>query len=159
MRKYLVLLACLLLVATACKNSNSPDQTAIKFLNSMYTMDFEMAKSLSTRNTWNFINIIEHKTKGITDEEKAKLSGKLSVTVTSVIPETDSTVLVYYSTEPTFQIFTALRVLKQEDQDGRIKYKIDNSSLDSLSGADELLLTEETLPFQEDSLIITEEVN
>ena len=155
MKKYGTLFI-LALVVWACKNTNTPDQTVIKFLNSMYTMDFEMAKSLSTKNTWNIINGLDGKTKHITEEQKAAMMGKLKVTITSVVPETDSTSLVYYSTEPPFQIFPVIRVLSQEDQDGRMRYKIDVSSLDSLSGGDDLILTEETKPFEEDSVMTVE---
>lgn len=152
--QYLFLVLVSSTVLVACKNTNSPDQTATKFLSSMYSMDFELARSLSTKNTWNIIKILEHKTKDVTEEEKSALIGKLKVTITEIIPETDSTELVYFTTEPDFQIFPALRILSQTDADGRVRYKVDNSSLDSLSGGDALIVTENMKPFEEDTVIV-----
>jgi len=143
MKKYLLLLFALMVIAISCKNSNTAEQTAIKFLISMRQMDFEMAKSLSTKNTWYMINIMEGSTKHLSEEEREKLSEeKLTIDITETKPETDSTVLVYYTTEPDFNIFPALRLLKQEDQDGRIKWKVDISSLDSISGGEEMYIEE-----------------
>lgn len=143
MKKYLLLLFALMVIAISCKNSNTAEQTAIKFLISMRQMDFEMAKSLSTKNTWYMINIMEGSTKHLSEQEREKLSEeKLTIDITETKPETDSTVLVYYTTEPDFNIFPALRLLKQEDQDGRIKWKVDISSLDSISGGEEMYIEE-----------------
>lgn len=152
--KKLGIILVLLVIISSCKNTNTPDHTVVKFLSSMYGMDYEMAKSLSTRNTVNIINIIEHKTKHVTEEEKAELIGKLRVSIDSTITETDSTYLVYYKTEPNFQIFPVIRVLAQTDQDGRVRFKIDNSSLDSITGGDELIITETVQPFEEDTVSV-----
>src|SRR5690606_2352492 len=126
---------------------NTPDQVAIKFLNAMYTYDFDMAKDMSTKNTWPIINGLKKSTSHITEEEKMAIVGKLKIEIIEVKPETDSTELVYYKTEPDIQICKAIKILKQIDEEGKTKYKIDNSSTDSLSGADDLQLNETIMPF------------
>jgi hypothetical protein len=144
---------CTSILWIACKNPNTPENTAIKFLNSLYNYDFEMAKSMSTRNTWGMLNIMNAKTKDVSDEKKQENIGKLRVTITDTQKETDSTVIVYFSTEPSFQIFKGIRIL-EEEEDGRPRYKVDMSSLDSLSGFDDIIIEEETLPIKEDTVIV-----
>lgn len=158
--KYILLLLICTAVAISCKNANTAEQTAIKFITSMRQMDFEMAKSLSTKNTWYMINIMEAATKHIPEDEREKLSEqKLHIEVTDTKPETDSTVLVYYKTDPDFNIFPALRLLKQEDQDGRVKWKVDISSLDSISGGEEMYIEETMRSADEDELILADTVS
>ncbi len=154
--QWILLLLCML---TACKNPNTPEQTAAKFLNSLYNYDFEMAKSLSTRNTWSILNIMDARTKDIPDEVKQENVGKLKINITRTVQETDSTYIVYYTTEPDFQIFPALRILKLEDEDGKPRYRIDISSLDSLSGGNDAFIEEEILPIRDDDSVAAESDN
>ncbi len=152
MKKIIILcIGCISWVFAGCKNSNTPDQTAIKFLNCMYTYDFEGAKNLSTSNTWPIINGIKKATAEVSEEEKLAMVGKLKVEILNVKQETDSTELVYYNTQPDFQIFKAIKILKQVDEDGKIRYKVDNASTDSLSGGDDLQLDEVIHPFEDET--------
>lgn len=145
----------LLLLLTACKNPNTPEQTAIKFLNSMYTYDFEGAKNISTKSTWNMLNILEAKTQDISDEVKSANIGKLKVKILDSRKESDSTFIIFYSAEPDFQPFPALRVQKFVDEYEKVTYKVDVSSLDSLSGIDDAVIEEEIMPIQEDTVSAT----
>lgn len=149
---WILLLLCML---TACKNPNTPEQTAMKFLNSLYNYDFEMAKSISTRSTWSILNIMDARTKDIPDEVKQEQVGKLKINITRTVPETDSTYIIYYTTDPDFQIFPALRILKLTDEDGKPRYRVDISSLDSLSGSSDAFIEEEILPIQDDDSLAT----
>src|SRR5690606_33539246 len=111
---------------------------------------FDLAKDLSTKNTWPIINGLKKNTSHLSEEDKMELVGKLKVEILDVKAETDSTDLIYFITTPDFQIFKAIKILKQTDEEGNIKFKVNNSSTDSLSGADDFQLNEVILPFQEE---------
>jgi hypothetical protein len=151
MKRSLIIIAVLFAtILSSCKNTNTPDQFAIKFLNAMYICDFDLAKDLSTKNTWPIINGLKKNTSHLSEDDKMELVGKLKVEILDVKAETDSTDLIYFKTTPDFQIFKAIKILKQTDEEGNIKFKVDNSSTDSLSGADDFQLNEVILPFQEE---------
>ncbi len=125
-----------------CKNTNSPQSVTEKFLSSFSRMDFETAKTLSTKNTWDMLEIMSAFAKEVPDEHKEKISEQLKIRITGTQKETDSTVIVSYTTDPKFLPFNKLRLLKQKDADGRERWKVDFSSLDIIGG-DELFIEEE----------------
>ncbi|WP_118974647.1 DUF4878 domain-containing protein [Taibaiella koreensis] len=143
MKKYTSLL--LLLVATliwSCKNTNSPQAVTEKFLNSFVQMDYETAKSLSTKNTWELLDIWASFAKDIPESVKKQKAESFKVKITDNKRESDSTVIITYTTEPKILPFNKLRLLRQTDIEGRERWKVDISTLD-LIGGEELYIEEE----------------
>lgn len=151
-RSAFILAAAALLLFTiamsSCKNTNSPQAVTEKFLNSFVKMDYETAKSLSTKNTWGLLDIWISFSKDIPEEVKKEKTENFKVKVTDVKKETDSTMIVSYVTEPKVLPFNKLRLLRQTDQEGRERWKVDISTLD-LVGGDELYIEEEHKAVQE----------
>jgi|SRR5690606_13910218 len=141
----LVALSLCMLLAYSCKNTNSPQSVTEKFLTSFSRLDFETAKSLSTKNTWEMLDIMAAFAKEVPEEHKEKISAQLKIRITDTQKESDSTVVVSYTTTPKFLPFNKLRLLKQKDIDGRERWKVDFSSLDVIGG-DDLYLEEEQQP-------------
>jgi len=131
-----------LLLLASCKNTNSPQAVTEKFLISFSRMDFETAKRLSTRNTWDLLEIMAAFGKEVPDAYKEKMADQLKIKITGTEKESDSTVIVSYTTSPKLLPFNKLRLLKDIDANGRDRWKVDFSSLDIL-GADQMYLEEE----------------
>lgn len=139
----LVILVALLLPSVySCKNTNSPQAVTEKFLSSFVKMDYETAKSLSTKNTWGLLEIWASFSKDIPEEVRKEKASNFKVNITESKKESDSTVIITYTTEPKILPFNKLRLLKQTDQEGRERWKVDISTLD-LVGGDELYIEEE----------------
>lgn len=126
----------------SCKNTNSPQAVTEKFLNSFVKMDYETAKSLSTKNTWGMLDIWASFSKDIPEAIKKEKAANFKVRITESKKESDSTMIITYITEPKILPFNKLRLLKQTDQEGRERWKVDISTLD-LIGGDELYIEEE----------------
>lgn len=145
MRNKIVLPALLVafaLLIHSCKNTNSPQAVTEKFLNSFVKMDYATAKSLSTKNTWEFLDIWVSYAKYVPEDVRNEKAAAVKVKVTDMKKESDSTVLVTYTSEPKVLPFNKLRLLQQKDAEGRVRWKVDISTLD-LVGGDELYIQEE----------------
>lgn len=142
-------------VFSSCKNTNSPEITAAKFITSVRQLDYETAKSLSTKSTWTLLNIMEANTKHITDEQKEAFGKDFKVKITERVDENDSTVLLTYVSTPEFIIVPKLRLRSEEDQDGRVRWKVDISSLDDIDQTDDVI-EERMAPIMDDTLITVE---
>lgn len=141
--RFLILM--LLLPATlfySCKNTNSPQAVTEKFLNSFVKMDYETARSLSTKNTWELLDIWASFAKDIPESVKQEKAEHFKVKITESKRESDSTVIVSYTTDPKILPFNKLRLLRQTDIEGRERWKVDISTLD-LIGGEELYIEEE----------------
>lgn len=136
------LILMLSLVFYSCKNTNSPQAVTEKFLNSFVKMDYETAKSLSTKNTWEFLDIWVSYAKDIPEDIRKAKAEHFKVKITDAKKETDSTMVVTYTSEPKVLPFNKLRLLQQKDAEGRVRWKVDISTLD-LIGGDELYIEEE----------------
>ena len=137
MKQRLYISALLLLMATvyySCKNTNSPQAVTEKFLNSFVKMDYETAKSLSTRNTWELLDIWASFAKDIPEQIKNEKAANFKVKITGNKRESDSTVIISYTTEPKVLPFDKLRLLRQTDAEGRERWKVDISTLDLIGG-------------------------
>jgi hypothetical protein len=137
MKQRLYISALLLLIATvyySCKNTNSPQAVTEKFLNSFVKMDYETAKSLSTRNTWELLDIWASFAKDIPEEIKNEKAANFKVKITGNKRESDSTIIISYTTEPKVLPFDKLRLLRQTDAEGRERWKVDISTLDLIGG-------------------------
>lgn len=139
---YLTSALCFMLLMSGCKDTNSPQAVTEKFLISFSRMDFETAKGLSTKNTWDLLEIMAAFGKEVPETYKEKMGDQLKIKITHTEKESDSTVIVSYTTEPKLLPFNKLRLLKEVDANGRDRWKVDFSSL-SIIGADELYLEEE----------------
>lgn len=134
-RFYLIPLFLLtVIVFYSCKNTNSPQAVTEKFLNSFVQMDYETAKSLSTRNTWELLDIWASFAKDIPEEVKKEKAEAFKVKINDSRRESDSTVIVSYTTEPKVLPFDKLRLLRQTDLEGRERWKVDISTLDLIGG-------------------------
>ncbi len=147
---FFVLFASILLW-TSCKNSNSPQAVTEKFLNSFVKMDYEAAKSVSTKNTWELLDIWASFSKEIPEDVKQKKIDDFKVKITDTKKESDTTMVVSYVTEPKILPFNKLRLLQEKDIDGNIRWKVDISTLD-LIGGDELYIEEENQAVEEEIL-------
>ena len=135
--RFVVSVILMLHLFSSCKNSNSPQAVTEKFLTSFVQNDFDKAKSLSTKNTWEMLDIWASFTKDIPENEKEQKAANFKVKILGVKAESDSTMIVTYSTDPKFLPFDKLRLLKQTDIDGRIRWKVDIATLATNNG-DEL---------------------
>lgn len=137
MKQRLYISALLLLMATvyySCKNTNSPQAVTEKFLNSFVKMDYETAKSLSTRNTWELLDIWASFAKDIPEEIRNEKAANFKVKITGNKRESDSTMIISYTTEPKVLPFDKLRLLRQTDAEGRERWRVDISTLDLIGG-------------------------
>jgi hypothetical protein len=144
----LTILLCTM-VLTSCKNSNSPQAVTEKFLNSFVKMDYEAAKSVSTKNTWGLLDIWASFSSQIPEEVKQKRIEEFRIKITETRKESDTTMLVTYVTEPKMLPFNQLRLLQEKDIEGNIKWKVDISTLD-LVGGDEMYIEEEKKAVEEE---------
>lgn len=147
MKKYHVFFG-LLISSTlfiSCIDTNSPEAVTEKFLFCFAKFDFETAKSISTRSTWELITIMDANMKEFSEEEKKKKEKDIQIKITSREQETDSTVIVSYQTTPQILPFSRIRLLRQYDKEGRERWKVDISTLE--------MIAEDDL-YNEDSLII-----
>ncbi len=147
----LFLLFGLLFSWTSCKNSNSPQAVTEKFLNSFVKMDYEAAKSVSTKNTWELLDIWASFSKEIPEDVKQKKIDDFKVKITDTKKESDTTMVVSYVTEPKILPFNKLRLLQEKDIEGNVRWKVDISTLD-LIGGDELYIEEENQAVEEEAL-------
>jgi hypothetical protein len=139
-----IILALLItLVFYSCKNTNSPQAVTEKFLGSFVKMDYTTAKSLSTKNTWGLLDIWASFSKDIPEEIKKEKAANFKVSITESKKESDSTMIITYTTVPKILPFNKLRLLKQTDAEGRERWKVDISTLD-LVGGDEMYIEEES---------------
>lgn len=139
----------LALFLLSCKDTGSPQAVAEKFLFSLRTMDFETAKSLSTKNTWGLLDIMVIFTDSIPEDQKEAYGKNLKLKITDIKKESDSTVIVTYTSEPKFLPFNKIRMLKTVDLNGRDRWKVDISTLDLVEGED-LYIEEENKPVFEE---------
>ena len=126
---------------SSCKNSNSPQAVTEKFLTSFVQNDFDKAKSLSTKSTWEMLDIWASFTKDIPDNIKQQKSENFKVKIAGIQAESDTSVIVSFSTDPKFLPFNKLRLLKDVDIDGRIRWKVDIATLGSNNG-DEIYMNQ-----------------
>lgn len=134
----IILLLLVAVVYSSCKNTNSPQAVTEKFLNSFVKMDYEAAKAVSTRNTWELLDIWASFAKEIPEEVKKEKAANFKVKITGNKRESDSTIIVSYVTEPKILPFDKLRLLRQSDAEGRERWKVDISTVDLVSGEEEL---------------------
>ncbi|MFT4061520.1 MAG: hypothetical protein QM642_04095 [Edaphocola sp.] len=151
----ILLLAALTVLLASCKNSNSPQAVTEKFLNSFVKSDYETAKAISTKNTWGLLGIWASFSKGVPEDVKADKAAGFKVKITGTEKESDSTVIVGYTTEPKLLPFNKLRLLRQMDQEGRERWKVDISTLD-LIGADDLYIEQCAKPVEGDTEMETQ---
>jgi hypothetical protein len=128
-------------IFSSCKNSNSPQAVTEKFLTSFVQNDFDKAKSLSTKSTWEMLDIWASFTKDVPEKVKEEKAANFKVKILDTKAESDSSMIVTYSTTPKFLPFNKLRLLKEVDIDGRIRWKVDISTLATNSG-DELYMNQ-----------------
>lgn len=140
--KYLISTFLVSFTFYSCINTNSPEAVAEKFLVSFSKLDYETAKSVSTKPTWELLGIMEAYTKELSEEEVEAKSKNLKIKITDNKRETDSTVLISYTTMPKILPFNKLRLLRQLDKEGRERWKVDISTLDLIAG-EELYMDEE----------------
>lgn len=143
MKKIFSILLVLVIGLSSCKNSNSPQAVTEKFLVSFSKMDYVTAKALSTKSTWEMLDIMASFTKDIPEAQRNTMSENFKVKITDNKKESDSTVIITYTTEPKILPFNKLRLLRQKDIEGRDRWKVDISTLD-LIGGDELYIEEES---------------
>lgn len=142
-RKISLLLLVLSSFFYSCKDTNSAEATAEKFIFSMSRLDMESARSLSTKDTWRILKLFDAATKDMTEEEKDALTFNINkFTVTKSEPINDSTVVITYETEPEYLPFASLKLVRQEDSEGNGKWKVDISSLDSLDADNDKVIEE-----------------
>lgn len=137
-----IVMALFTVVIYSCKNTNSPQAVTEKFLNSFVKMDYESAKALSTKNTWSLLDIWASFSKDIPEAVKKEKAANFKVKITESKKESDSTMIITYTTEPKILPFNKLRLLKQTDAEGRERWKVDISTLD-LVGGEEMYIEEE----------------
>ncbi|RYG29578.1 MAG: hypothetical protein EOO01_38010 [Chitinophagaceae bacterium] len=135
-------LALLVTIFYSCKNTNSPQAVTEKFLSSFVKMDLETAKSLSTKNTWGLLDIWASFSKDVPEAMRQEKAANFKVKITETRKESDSTMIITYTSEPKILPFNKLRLLRQVDQEGRERWKVDISTLD-LVGGDEMYIEEE----------------
>jgi len=128
-----------LFIFSSCKNTNSPQAVTEKFLTSVVQTDFDKAKALSTKNTWGMLDIWASFTKGIPEKVKQEKAENFKVKILDTKKESDSTVVVTYTTDPKILPFNKIRLQKELDIEGRVKWKVDISTLE-LGTADELYI-------------------
>lgn len=144
-----ICLSCLLMTAfTACKNSNSPEAVSEKFLISFAQLDFETAKSLSTRNTWEILNLMADFTEDYPEEITRSVAANMKIKILGTDKETDSTLIITFQTDPKFLPFQKFRLLKREDNFGKTRWKVDISTID-LVGDEPLYIDQALPPIQE----------
>lgn len=136
----------------SCKDTSSPKAIAEQFLFSLRTLDIEKAKSISTKNTWDFLNILESSSEQITDDEKEELGRKLKIKITDINEESDSTIIVTYISDPKILPFNKIRMLKNVDKNGKDRWKVDISTIDLVEN-DELILQQQNNIFDEEPIL------
>ena len=136
---YLLLFLISLCFFYSCKNSNSPQAVTEKFLTSVVQTDFDKAKSLSTKNTWGMLDIWAAYTKKIPENIKAERAENFKVKILDTKTESDTTVIVTYSSDPKILPFNKIRLQKETDMEGKVKWKVDISTLE-LGGGDQLYI-------------------
>lgn len=145
-------LLCLILIFFAsCKNSNAPDAVAEKFLISFSQFDYETAKSLSTKNTWELLDIMAAFTENASEERKNAVTENLKIKITGTKKESDSTLIVTYTSDPKILPFNQLRMLKTIDANGRDRWKVDISTLDLVGGEDMYIQEENKAAYDDET--------
>lgn len=133
----LLSLAIVVLSLSSCKYSNTPESVARKFLISFNQMDFATAKSLSTSNTWEILDIMSEATKNIPQERKENFASQFTVDILGVKKESDSTLVITFKTKPKRLPFNQLRMVKSVNNDGNTRWKVDISTLDLLNSEED----------------------
>ena len=113
-------------------------------------MDFATAKSLSTSNTWEILDIMSEATKNIPQERKENFASQFKVDILGVKKESDSTMVVTFKTKPKRLPFNQFRMVKSVNMDGNTRWKVDISTLDLLN-SEENQTPEELLNMPGDS--------
>lgn len=132
-------LLCISIFLLSCKDTSSPKAIAEQFLFSLRTLDIEKAKSISTKNTWDFLNILESTAAQVSEDEKENLGRNLKIKIIDINDESDSTVIVTFTSSPEILPFNKIRMLKNVDKNGRDRWKVDISTIDLVEN-DELIL-------------------
>ena len=136
----------------SCKDTSSPKAIAELFLFSLRTLDIEKAKSISTKNTWDFLNILESSSAQISEDEKEELGRKLKIKITDINDETDSTIIVTYTSTPKILPFNKIRMLKTVDKNGRDRWKVDISTIDLVENDELILQQQNNFIFDEETI-------
>ncbi|HLS70107.1 MAG TPA: hypothetical protein VK027_00450 [Chitinophagaceae bacterium] len=144
-RSIYVFLFCLIILS-ACKNSNSPQSVAEGFVVHYSQMDYETAKSLSTKNTWDFLEVFEYYSENLDAEQKKKIrEQKVRFKVIDQQKESDTSIILTYKAEPQKLPFDKLRLISHVDRNGRTKWKVDISTISIIEGEDIYMLPSEAL--------------
>lgn len=128
----LLFLGCVCLIFNSCKYSNSPESVARRFLISFNQLDFSTAKSLSTPNTWEILDIMSAATRNVSQDRKNAFNQNFTVTIIKVEKESDTSRLITFQTTPKRLPFNKIRLLRTFNKDGNIRWKVDISTLDLL---------------------------
>lgn len=141
MKRALQYTCCILIMAllllSSCKDSGSPKSVTQLFLISLNKNDLETARSISTANTHDMLKIWGKLSNGkFSEEELQKRAESFKVKITKVQKESDTTVLVSYTTAPQILPFSQIQLQKQTDRDGRTRWKVDISTLDFSGSTD-----------------------
>jgi hypothetical protein len=151
--KRLILVLLSLISLGSCKNSGSPQSVAEKFLSSFSQMDYETAKSLSTKDTWGLLNAMANYTDALPASRKAVLTAGFKIKITDIQKESDSTALISYHITQNGKTkslpFNKLRMVRQTDRYGHTRWKVAISTLDLIERSN--LLPEPENVFQNGS--------
>lgn len=144
--KYIPLFFFSLFFLMACKNSNSPQSVAEGFVVHYSQMDYETAKSLSTKNTWDFLEVFEYYSENLDPEQKKQIKEqKVRFKVIEQQKESDTSIILTYKAEPQKLPFDKLRLISHIDRNGRTKWKVDISTISIIEGEDIYMLPSEAL--------------
>lgn len=151
-----------LFILASCKNSNSPQSVAEEFVVSYSKMDYETAKNFSTKETWNFLEVFEHYTKDLSPEEKEQYEQtKIRFKVVDQTQESDTSIILTFSSEPQFLPFNQLRLVSHIDRNGRERWKVDINTISIIEGEDIYMLPGEANiqePFSQEGEIIMDTI-
>lgn len=135
-----------LLFLLSCKNSNSPQAVAEGFVISYSKMDYESAKNFSTKETWDFLEVFEYYTKDLSSEEREKYEeSKIRFRVIDQVKESDTSMVLTFSSEPQYLPFNQLRLVSHIDRNGREKWKVDINTISIIEGEDIYMLPKEAI--------------
>lgn len=138
------------LCLSSCKYSNSPESVARRFLVSFNQLDFATAKSLSTPNTWQILDIMAEATKNISQDRKDAFSRNFTVKIIQTEKESDTSRIITFQTIPKRLPFNKIRLVRTFNKDGNVRWKVDISTLDLLDSEKPQLTPPEVL---DDSLL------
>ena len=121
--KYVSSILFLLLIA-ACKSTNSPKAVTETFLVSVARLDIKTAKNYSTKDSWEFLKILDKATKDLSLEQKEAYLKNFKVNIISEKKLNDSTMLVKFTTTPRLLPMDELQLKAEKNLEGKIKWKV-----------------------------------